>query len=137
MSCLSADSHPITTTFLISNLSCPSSIAAIQNALATLRPTPLSISPSIVSQWVAVQHDAALSGYAIARALEGAGLEVYGVMRDGVAVQEQELPTGWRSSAWGASGISLSVGSSSRKSGRWSLSLGGGKKDRQGKREWR
>ncbi|KAI9843948.1 MAG: hypothetical protein M1837_005989 [Sclerophora amabilis] len=69
----------LTTTFLIPNLHCPSCVSGIHSSLALLDPRPLSISHSIVSHLITVQHSTSLTATAISTALETAGFEVYGV----------------------------------------------------------
>ncbi len=74
--------HQLFTTFLITNLHCPSCVTAIQTALKTLHPKPLAISPSIVSRSITVTHNVALSAADISKALEDAGFEVYDIFQD-------------------------------------------------------
>lgn len=66
----------ITTSFLISNLHCPSCIAHILDTLALLHPAPVSVSPSLVSSWVTVQHEPILSVSDIRNALANAGFDI-------------------------------------------------------------
>jgi P-type Cu+ transporter len=75
----------IRTTFLISNLHCPSYVSNIRNALFVLHPRPISVSPSIVSQLVTVHHDPLLLESTISRALEEAGFEIDSVIQDTAA----------------------------------------------------
>ena len=75
----------IRTTFLISNLDCPSYVSKIQNALFVLHPRPISVSPSIVSQLVTVYHDPLLLESTISRALEEAGFEIDSFTQDTAA----------------------------------------------------
>lgn len=72
----------IRTTFLISNLHCPSYVSSIRNALFALHPRPISVSPFIVSQLVTVHHDPLLLESTISRALEEAGFEIDSVIQD-------------------------------------------------------
>lgn len=65
------------TTFLVPNLHCPSCASFIQTFLYSLRPTPLSVSTSILTHTITVQHDASLTVSAIAQALDKAGYGVY------------------------------------------------------------
>lgn len=74
-----------TTSFLLSNLHCPSCVTYIEEILAALHPSPISISPSLVSSWVTVRHDKALSARAIREALEDSGFDVCDVALDGPA----------------------------------------------------
>jgi Cu+-exporting ATPase len=69
-----------TTSFLLSNLHCPSCISTIEDALYTLDPKPSSVSSSIVSSWVTVCHEPTLSPPAIRNALEDAGFDVRSVV---------------------------------------------------------
>ena len=85
----------VNTTILISNLHCSRYVAAefrgeltdlppsptscvntIKDALSALSPPPLSITTSIVSQSVSVEHDAALTKDAISHALDDAGFDL-------------------------------------------------------------
>lgn len=65
------------TVFLISNLHCPSCVTNIENALYALDPKPYSISHSIVSHTVTVNHSPQLSVKTLSRALEDEGYEIY------------------------------------------------------------
>jgi Cu+-exporting ATPase len=69
-----------TTSLLLSNLHCPSCVSTIEDALSTLDPRPSSVSSSIVSSWVTVQHESSLDPTTIQAALEGAGFEVRSVI---------------------------------------------------------
>ena len=75
------------TTFLISNLHCPSCVTNIENALYALEPRPYSISHSIVSHTVTVNHQPQLSIKALSRALEDEGYEIYSTVGDPEASQ--------------------------------------------------
>lgn len=66
----------ITTSFLLSNLHCPSCVSHIENVLSSLDPRPQSISPSLLSSWVTVRHDKNLSERDILEALQDAGFDV-------------------------------------------------------------
>ena len=58
------------------------------------------VSSSIVSQCVAIQHDATLSEHVLMRALKGMGFEIYSVMKDGDAPAIGGVPTerkAWKS----------------------------------------
>ncbi|KUJ12609.1 putative copper-transporting ATPase 3 [Mollisia scopiformis] len=66
----------ITSSFLISNLHCPSCVSHIQDTLFALDPRPSSVSPSLVTSWVTVRHDESLSLIDICDALENAGFEI-------------------------------------------------------------
>jgi P-type Cu+ transporter len=80
-----AQTDAVTTSFLLSNLHCPSCVTYIQQILSNLRPSPISISPSLVSSWVKVQHGKDLSPRDIRAALEDSGFEVCGVTPDDTA----------------------------------------------------
>lgn len=71
--------------FLIANLHCPTCSSYIKQALSGLRPTPDSISTSIVSHVVTIKHTAALSVITLSMTLEEAGFEVFDVMLDPLA----------------------------------------------------
>ncbi|KAG0645821.1 Copper-transporting ATPase HMA5 [Hyphodiscus hymeniophilus] len=70
----------ITHSFLLSNLHCPSCVSHIQETLSRLH--PISVSPSLVSSWVTVEHTASLSVSDIREALEDAGFDVCDVTPD-------------------------------------------------------
>ena len=69
------------TTFLITNLHCPTCVSVIENAFKSLKPELLSMSPSIITHSIIVRHEVALSTASIAKALENAGYEVYGIFQ--------------------------------------------------------
>ncbi|PVI03069.1 heavy metal translocatin [Periconia macrospinosa] len=71
-----------TTTFLVPSLHCPSCASFIQTFLYSLRPKPASISTSILSHTVTVQHDASLAVSSIANALSHAGYAVHTTIPD-------------------------------------------------------
>lgn len=71
-----------TTTVLIRNLHCPSCVSNINDVLSTLDPKPLSVSISIVSQTVVVQHTLSLPVENIAHALREAGFEIDSIIPD-------------------------------------------------------
>lgn len=75
------------TTLFISNLHCPSCVTRIEQTLSILTPKPESISISIISHSVTVQHDTHLPREAITTALEVEGFEIHSVF-------EQDQPTG-------------------------------------------
>ena len=66
----------ITTSYLLSNLHCPSCVSNIQTSLYALSPRPKDVTPSLMSSWVTVQHDKSLSSKVIRKALQSAGFEV-------------------------------------------------------------
>ncbi|KAI9650761.1 hypothetical protein NHQ30_000787 [Ciborinia camelliae] len=72
------DDNPIliTTSYLLSNLHCPSCVSNIQKALYALCPRPKEVTPSLMSSWVTVQHQKGLSTNAIRKALQSAGFDV-------------------------------------------------------------
>ncbi|KAN0120218.1 putative copper-transporting ATPase 3 [Hyaloscypha variabilis] len=72
----------VTTSFLISNMHCPSCVTHIKDILFSLQPSPIDVSPSLLSSWVTVQHDISLSVNDIANALEDAGFDIYDVTAD-------------------------------------------------------
>jgi Cu+-exporting ATPase len=63
----------------LSNLHCASCVSYIHEVLSALYPSPISISPSLVSSCVTVQHNPDLYPKGIQRALQDAGFEVCGV----------------------------------------------------------
>ena len=71
-----------TTTVLIGNLHCPSCVSNINDVLSTLDTKPLSVSISIVSQTVVVQHTPSLPVEKIAHALREAGFEIDSIILD-------------------------------------------------------
>jgi hypothetical protein len=71
-----------TTIFLVSNFDCPSYVSRIKDALYVLRPEPISVSPSIVSQYVTVRHNPSLSEATMSKALMEAGFDIYSVIHD-------------------------------------------------------
>jgi hypothetical protein len=75
-------SHIHTTTFLVPDLCCPSYNSVIEETLYALRPKPISVSPSIVSQWVIVRHDPSLSVSTMTEALKKVGFENCDVVQD-------------------------------------------------------
>jgi P-type Cu+ transporter len=82
-----------TTSFLLSNMHCPSCVSAIQDALSTLDPQPTSVSSSILSSWVKVQHEPSLDPTMIQAALEDAGFEVRSVVANDVKQEPHDLET--------------------------------------------
>ncbi|CZR68735.1 related to CCC2-P-type ATPase involved in export of Cu++ from the cytosol into intracellular, secretory compartments [Phialocephala subalpina] len=66
----------ITSSFLISNLHCPSCVSHIEDTLFALDPRPSTVSPSLLTSWVTVQHDESLSLIDICDALENAGFDI-------------------------------------------------------------
>jgi len=71
-----------TTTALIRNLHYPSCVSNISDVLSTLDPKPLSVSISIVSQTVVVQHKLSLPVETISHVLEEAGFEIDSIIPD-------------------------------------------------------
>jgi copper chaperone CopZ len=66
----------VTSSFLLSNMHCPSCVSHIQDTLYELNPRPLSVAPSLVSSVVTVEHDKSLSVRNIYDALESAGFGI-------------------------------------------------------------
>lgn len=66
----------LTTSFLLSNIHCPSCVSHIQDLLYALHPKPVSVSPSLVTSWVTVQHEKSISARRIAEILEDAGFYI-------------------------------------------------------------
>jgi P-type Cu+ transporter len=71
-----------TTLFLVSYLDCASYNPVIEETLYALDPKPISVSPSIISQWVTVHHLPSLSEWTMAEALKNAGFEICSIVRD-------------------------------------------------------
>jgi P-type Cu+ transporter len=65
-----------TTSFQLSTIHCRICASRIQRILYALRPKPTLVSPSIVTSWVMVHHDARLSPITIRYALACAGYDV-------------------------------------------------------------
>ncbi|TVY13605.1 Copper-transporting ATPase HMA5, partial [Lachnellula arida] len=65
-----------TTSFLLSNLHCPSCVSHIKDTLSHLDPQPSSVSPSLVTSWVTVDHEISLPIRNIQNALEESGFEI-------------------------------------------------------------
>ncbi|KAK2763099.1 hypothetical protein FQN54_009733 [Arachnomyces sp. PD_36] len=90
------------TVFFISNLHCPSCITNIERALNALNPKPYSISHSIVSHTVTVNHSPSQSVKTLSNALKDEGYEIYSAVsnphsNDPVSFRESsgsELETG-------------------------------------------
>jgi len=82
MSHLQAAPNMVTTSFILSNLHCPSCVSHIQNTLYALDPPPATVSPSLVSSVVTVEHNAAILVADIQSALESVGFEIYDVAPD-------------------------------------------------------
>ncbi|OBU00067.1 hypothetical protein VE01_01858 [Pseudogymnoascus verrucosus] len=78
-------SQTMETSFLLSNLHCPSCVANIENALYALSPRPLNVSPSIVTSWVTVTHPTDLEICTIQHALTEAGFGICSVTENGIA----------------------------------------------------
>ncbi|KFY11237.1 hypothetical protein V491_07305, partial [Pseudogymnoascus sp. VKM F-3775] len=78
-------SETMETSFLLSNLHCPSCVANIENALYALSPRPLTVSPSIVTSWVTVTHPTDLDVCSIKHALTEAGFGICSVTENGIA----------------------------------------------------
>lgn len=78
----STPQHHITTSFLLSNLHCPSCVSHIKDVLSCLDPAPLSVAPSLLSASVTVIHEEALSIYDLQEALEQAGFEICDMTND-------------------------------------------------------
>ena len=71
-----------TTLFLVSHFDCASYNSLIKETLYTLDPKPISVSPSIITQWVTVHHLPSLSESTMAEALKKAGFEICSIVRD-------------------------------------------------------
>jgi len=77
-------SHLVTTSFLLSNLHCPSCVSHIKDTLFSLDPAPIAVSPSLLSSWVTIHHDHSLSTQDIEDALENAGFDICDVTAEHV-----------------------------------------------------
>jgi P-type Cu+ transporter len=71
-----------TTSFLVSYLDCASYNSVIEETLYALDPKPISVSPSIITQWVTVHHLPSLSESIMAEALKKAGFKICSIVRD-------------------------------------------------------
>jgi Cu+-exporting ATPase len=92
----SPNSPGVTThSFLLSNLHCPSCVSHIHGFLSKLHPPPNSVSPSLVTSWVTVEHSSYLSVRDIREAFKNAGFDVVDVTpndllpSDGTAVRDR------------------------------------------------
>ncbi|OTA65216.1 heavy metal translocatin [Hypoxylon sp. EC38] len=72
----------IQTTFLVPSIHCPTCASFIDNFLFALRPKPVEVETSIVSQTVAVKHPTSLSARTIAKTLGEAGYEVDTIIKE-------------------------------------------------------
>jgi P-type Cu+ transporter len=79
-----------TTSFLLSNLHCPSCVSTIEDALNSLRPRPSLVSSSIISSWVTVHHEQSLSSGMIRNALEDVGFEVRSTVSNDMKQRTQD-----------------------------------------------
>ena len=70
------------TTFLVLNLHCPTCVTSINIAINSLHPRPHSVTHSIVSRSITVNHDTSLSVTTISKALDVEGFEVYDIIAD-------------------------------------------------------
>lgn len=71
-----------TTLFLVSYLDCASYNLAIEETLNALDPKPISVSVSIITQWITVHHFPSLSESTMAEALKKAGFKICSIIRD-------------------------------------------------------
>ncbi|KAH8818992.1 P-type ATPase-like protein [Xylogone sp. PMI_703] len=76
----SSHSRIVTTSFLLTNIHCPSCVSHIQELLYALEPKPVSVSPSLITSWVTVQHNTSLPSSRMRTVLEDAGFYVADVM---------------------------------------------------------
>jgi heavy metal translocating P-type ATPase len=72
----------VTTTYIISNLHCPSCVEAIRNSLGALPFAPEDIIVSVITQSVIVRHNTLLSTEQISGALDSIGFEVHSIFQD-------------------------------------------------------
>lgn len=72
-------------TFLITNLHCPSCVSTIDVALGAVQPAPTSVSSSILDHSVQVHHASSLSAAWLRSVLEDAGFEVYSFVSEHLA----------------------------------------------------
>ena len=76
----SAAGQPVTTSFLLANLHCPTCVSTIKAVIQDSCPGHVRwVSPNVVTSVVSVEHDPAASITAMHRALEESGFEVSGV----------------------------------------------------------
>lgn len=71
----------VTTSFLLSNLHCPSCVSHIKDIFAVLQPPP-SFTPWLATSWVTVSHSKSLSVSEIRNVLEDGGFDVCDVSPD-------------------------------------------------------
>ncbi|CZT43331.1 related to CCC2-P-type ATPase involved in export of Cu++ from the cytosol into intracellular, secretory compartments [Rhynchosporium secalis] len=79
VSYMTAKPNMVTTSFILSNLHCPSCVSHIQNTLYALDPAPITVSPSLISSAVTIEHDTSLPASYLQVALESAGFEIFDV----------------------------------------------------------
>ncbi|KAI1139716.1 heavy metal translocatin [Hypoxylon sp. FL0543] len=72
----------IQTTFLVPSIHCPTCASFIDNFLFALKPKPVEVETSIVSQTVTVKHPTSLSARLIAKTLGEAGYEVDTIIKE-------------------------------------------------------
>ncbi|KAI0831561.1 heavy metal translocatin [Hypoxylon sp. FL0890] len=80
----------IETTFLVPSIHCPTCASFIDNFLFALRPKPVEVETSIVSQTVTVKHPTSLSARLIAKTLAEAGYEVDTIIKE---PSSRDIPT--------------------------------------------
>jgi Cu+-exporting ATPase len=73
--------HTITS-FLLSNLHCPSCVSHITDVLSQYNPAPISVSPNLLTSWVTIYHEESLSIPILHQALEQAGFDVCDMTTD-------------------------------------------------------
>ncbi|KAI0824781.1 hypothetical protein BC628DRAFT_1276643, partial [Trametes gibbosa] len=71
-----SESSETTTTVFVSNMHCGSCVKTIQDALASLSPSPSVVDVSIVTQSVTVKHTHALTPAMIKSAIDDAGYDI-------------------------------------------------------------
>lgn len=74
-------SKSLETTFLVPNIHCPTCTSFVEPLLHDLKPTPNSITTSIINHTVIVEHDRTLRPRKIAKALADAGYEVDSIIK--------------------------------------------------------
>ncbi|KAG9229202.1 putative copper-transporting ATPase 3 [Amylocarpus encephaloides] len=78
-----------TTSFLLSNLHCPSCVSHIKDTLSVLNPAPVSVSPSLLTSVVTIDHETSLPVHDLREALEEAGFDICDISGDSILPSNQ------------------------------------------------
>lgn len=82
----------VTSSFLLTNLHCPSCVSSIETALFGLTPRPYSVSPSILTSWVTVRHERRQSLVTFQNVLTSAGFDIASITQDGITYDIPSTP---------------------------------------------